>query len=386
MFGRQPRLPVDLVFGLPVSQPVHTHSEYVQKLRSHLEKSYQLASENAEKSMLKNKTRFDRNVTASALEVGDRVLVRNVRLRGKHKIADKWEPNIYVVIKKAGHLPVYTVRPEHTEKPVRTLHRDLLLPCGYLPATSQLQPASVKRPAKKNLPEPDPDEPLSDDEFLLTNWYEPCTSEPVRLVTAVDLPRPPPVPEPDLPPAIPSPATSRELVEPETEQSEQPAMQQTEPEPQMQHDQPGPEPEHETDSSDESDSDPDSASEHFLPVAGTTSPTSETYSPPESVHSPVNSNEPSDPDVSVSEDAPPARSSTRVRRPPERLHYAAFGKPLLKSMQSFFDDLGTIISFAIMGNDGSRTGTPGLPSSGCPPSTCTGTYMRSGGDPVTQVT
>ncbi|XP_029975030.1 mRNA turnover protein 4 homolog [Salarias fasciatus] len=81
------------------TKPAHSHSEYVQKLRSHLAKSYQLASENAEKSMQKNKARFDRNVTASELEVGDRVLVRNVRLSGKHKIADKWEPNIYMLRK-----------------------------------------------------------------------------------------------------------------------------------------------------------------------------------------------------------------------------------------------------------------------------------------------
>uniref|UniRef100_A0A3Q1EWG8 Gypsy retrotransposon integrase-like protein 1 n=1 Tax=Acanthochromis polyacanthus TaxID=80966 RepID=A0A3Q1EWG8_9TELE len=47
MFGRQPRLPVDLAFGLPVCKPSQNHSDYVQKLRSHLEKSYQLASENA---------------------------------------------------------------------------------------------------------------------------------------------------------------------------------------------------------------------------------------------------------------------------------------------------------------------------------------------------
>ncbi|KAK7929735.1 hypothetical protein WMY93_006130 [Mugilogobius chulae] len=46
------------------------------------------------KSADRNKTRFDRRVIPSALEPGDKVLVRNVRLRGKHKLSDKWEEGI----------------------------------------------------------------------------------------------------------------------------------------------------------------------------------------------------------------------------------------------------------------------------------------------------
>lgn len=38
MFGRQPRLPVDLAFGLPVQGGQHTsHSQYVQTLKSRLQ-------------------------------------------------------------------------------------------------------------------------------------------------------------------------------------------------------------------------------------------------------------------------------------------------------------------------------------------------------------
>ncbi|CAI5671417.1 unnamed protein product [Oreochromis niloticus] len=67
-----------------------------------------------------------------SLEPGDRVLVRNVRLRGKHKLSDKWEEEVYVVVHRAGDLPVYKVKPENSDGPMRTLHRDLLLPCGFL--------------------------------------------------------------------------------------------------------------------------------------------------------------------------------------------------------------------------------------------------------------
>ncbi|KAK7938973.1 hypothetical protein WMY93_002299 [Mugilogobius chulae] len=77
MFGRSPRLPVDLAFRLPVKEPqTNSHSQYVANLRSRLEYCYQLASKSAEKSAARNKSRFDRRVTPSCLEAGDRVLVR----------------------------------------------------------------------------------------------------------------------------------------------------------------------------------------------------------------------------------------------------------------------------------------------------------------------
>ncbi|XP_073721028.1 uncharacterized protein [Misgurnus anguillicaudatus] len=133
MFGRQPRLPVDLAFGLPIKDKMDvTHSQYVKNLKSNLKESFRIAVENSKKMAGKNKARYDRHVVASVLEKGDRVLVRNVRLRGKNKLADKWEEMVYVVIDQHGDLPVYKVCPEFQTGPIRTLHRDLLLPCGTL--------------------------------------------------------------------------------------------------------------------------------------------------------------------------------------------------------------------------------------------------------------
>ena len=33
-------------------------------------------------------------------EIGDHVLVRRLRIKGKHKLEDKWEEDMYVVIGK----------------------------------------------------------------------------------------------------------------------------------------------------------------------------------------------------------------------------------------------------------------------------------------------
>ncbi|KAL0187224.1 hypothetical protein M9458_018894, partial [Cirrhinus mrigala] len=155
MFGRQPRLPIDLAFGLPADKAPPSHSSYVRNLKDRLEESYRVASENALKVARRNKKRFDERVVASSLEVGDRVLVRNVKLRGKHKLADKWEKEAYVVIKKAADLPVYTVQPEGEDGPLRTLHRDLLLPCGFLQETTPekpLRPKTSRRPRTRANP------------------------------------------------------------------------------------------------------------------------------------------------------------------------------------------------------------------------------------------
>lgn len=139
MFGRTPHLPVDLTFDLPLREPQHkTHSQYVQGLKTHLEESFKIASKNALKTAERSKARFDKRVIPAALEVGDRVLVRNVRLRGKHKLSDKWEQDIYVVVRRAGELPVYTVKPENRDGPLHTLHRDLL-PCNFLSAAEDVQ-------------------------------------------------------------------------------------------------------------------------------------------------------------------------------------------------------------------------------------------------------
>lgn len=166
MFGRQPRLPVDLAFGLPYQDgPRQSHSEYVNHLKTNLKESYLLASRGMSKSAERNKARFDKSVTHCSLEIGDRVLVRNVRLRGKHKLADKWESEVYVVVSQAAELPVYTVRPERKDGPLRTLHRDLLLPCGFLPS-SEVEPPTLHESISKPRTRQNPKVPLIDDVSL----------------------------------------------------------------------------------------------------------------------------------------------------------------------------------------------------------------------------
>lgn len=49
----------------------------------------------------------------ATIDVGDRVLVKKVAFEGKHKIADRWEDEPYLVFTKPKNdTPVYTVKRE----------------------------------------------------------------------------------------------------------------------------------------------------------------------------------------------------------------------------------------------------------------------------------
>uniref|UniRef100_A0A8C8DED1 Gypsy retrotransposon integrase-like protein 1 n=1 Tax=Oryzias sinensis TaxID=183150 RepID=A0A8C8DED1_9TELE len=163
MFGRQPKLPIDLVFNISGDQQhQRSHSQYVETLKHHLQESYKLATGNASKTAERNKRMFDKRVTESVLTAGDRVLVKNVKLRGKHKI-HKWEPVVHLVVQQEGDFPVYTVKPENSVGPLRTLHRDLLLPCGFLPSI-QDRPADVSVKVRRPHTRQNPDAALSEPE------------------------------------------------------------------------------------------------------------------------------------------------------------------------------------------------------------------------------
>ncbi|KAK7886058.1 hypothetical protein WMY93_025679 [Mugilogobius chulae] len=193
MFGRRPKLPVDLAFGLPVAGDTPTsHSQYVRNLKAKLEESYQIALENSKKVAERNKNRFDKTVRESTLQVGDRVLVKNVRLRNKHKLADKWETSVYLVTKKMENIPVYVVQPEKGDGPTRTLHRDLLLACGDLSDTEEeikTKPKAPHRPKTRQSAPDTQDIEMSDSEeefeciptlpqIQTETFFEICDKEP----------------------------------------------------------------------------------------------------------------------------------------------------------------------------------------------------------------
>ena len=132
MFGRHPRLPIDVAFGLhkPNCSDNCSKSRYIQKLRRRLNYAHKKASKYSSEQAQKYKTSYDKSVKGPQLQVNDLVLVKIVAHKARHKIQDRWESEEYIVIEQPiPCTPVYRVRPVTGTK-VRTLHRNLLLPLG----------------------------------------------------------------------------------------------------------------------------------------------------------------------------------------------------------------------------------------------------------------
>ena len=132
MFGRHPRLPIDVEFGLhkPNCSDNCSKSRYIQKLRRRLNYAHKKASKYSSEQAQKYKTSYERSVKGPQLQVNDLVLVKIVAHKARHKIQDKWKSEEYIILDQPiPGTPVYRVRPVTGTK-VRTLHRNILLPLG----------------------------------------------------------------------------------------------------------------------------------------------------------------------------------------------------------------------------------------------------------------
>ena len=101
---------------------------------SRLQFAYTAATKEAKKQGKRHKKRYDLRVRESRLEIGDRVLMKNVGLKGKQKLADKWNKEVYVILAHENPcIPVYTIKREHGKAKSKIVHRNLLLPFTSIP-------------------------------------------------------------------------------------------------------------------------------------------------------------------------------------------------------------------------------------------------------------
>ena len=106
----------------------------MKSLRKRLEDSYRIASEAADLSRAQQKKLYDSRIRGAMIQVGDKVLVRALAFDDKHKLADRWEEDVYIVHSQPNaHVPVFMVKKEKGHGKARTLQRNLLLPIGSLP-------------------------------------------------------------------------------------------------------------------------------------------------------------------------------------------------------------------------------------------------------------
>jgi hypothetical protein len=131
MFGRKPRIPVDVFLGREEG-----YCDTVTDIRTRLETAYKAVENAAGKSRARQARNYDQKVRGHALKVGDAVLLKNIGLKGKHKLADKWQSVPYTIIEHPNtDIPVFKIKQGKT---VKTVHRNNLLPV-QLPLYTQSQ-------------------------------------------------------------------------------------------------------------------------------------------------------------------------------------------------------------------------------------------------------
>lgn len=96
--------------------------------------------------------------------------------------------------KRAGDLPVYVVCPEGQDGPTRTLHRDLLLPCGFLPEEEEevVEPKPARRlRTRQTLPQPSEQLICSEDDDDTEPQFYPIKVSEVEttLFKVLDMPK-----------------------------------------------------------------------------------------------------------------------------------------------------------------------------------------------------
>ena len=110
-------------------------TEYVRKLKGRLNFAYNKAAEEAKRSAAVHKQCYDAKARNSVLKPGDLVLLKNVGIKGRHKIDDRWEHELYVIIDQPNNgIPAYEVRHQNIRsRKTRLFHHILLLPFMSLP-------------------------------------------------------------------------------------------------------------------------------------------------------------------------------------------------------------------------------------------------------------
>ena len=129
MFGRQPRLPVDLLFQtVRRDENSRTTDEYITSLYDKLKSALALARDTTILEAQRQKRLYNRKTGAVELHPGDKVLVKLDAFRGQwRKLKNWWGDALHTVVKcMADGITVYEVKNDANKKR-QVLHRAQLL-------------------------------------------------------------------------------------------------------------------------------------------------------------------------------------------------------------------------------------------------------------------
>ena len=162
MFGRDAKLPVDMLFGEPNDG---TDSDsWVAKHRKRLNAAYSRALENIEMAAHNRKERYDKKASPSIIEVGERVYLRNRGLKGRQKIQDAFGSDVYVIVKRDDH--VYTVEALDGSGRVKVVNRAEIKPCPKAVGHDPSHSSAPRSPTRET-------DPSESDRFIQLTFPQP---------------------------------------------------------------------------------------------------------------------------------------------------------------------------------------------------------------------
>lgn len=125
MFGRQPRLPVDVILGNQETEA--GGDQWIELHRKRLVGAYQKAGECLQEESSKRKERWDQRAKDVPLETGTLVYLRDRRNVGRNKIGDYHRPEIYEIVGRQSH--TYGIKPVQGRAKVKWVNRREIHPC-----------------------------------------------------------------------------------------------------------------------------------------------------------------------------------------------------------------------------------------------------------------
>lgn len=145
MFGRDCRLPIDLVLGTRQDLDDNEYNEeWVSTQRERLATAYKLAHEQMTKEADRRKAMHDQKAKTHLLTPGQRVFLRK-RVIGRNKIGDAWGTRVYQVQSRQGNNDVYTVAPSDGFGLSKTVNRRDIRVCESPDWTPTLPPSQPRR-------------------------------------------------------------------------------------------------------------------------------------------------------------------------------------------------------------------------------------------------
>jgi transposase InsO family protein len=145
LYGRDPRLPTDLMIGTLDQDERITADDWVRLHQQRLQVAYQHVQQKLTQEAALRKHYYDRKSKEAPLTVGDRVFLRS-HPPGRNKIQDKYGPSVYKVVGRRDGTDVYCVELADGSPGTKWVNRHQLKPCPKPRSQIQeLEPLAVVR-------------------------------------------------------------------------------------------------------------------------------------------------------------------------------------------------------------------------------------------------